>query len=250
MINKLSWDEICEILEFVDNKLKFPAADGALVPLNIHRWGAYAAGAGLGAEVNAPIDRLLAVHENVEAAMSYLDYAPSDTIWNDRFANLIEDTLKVNLMAEFGGDTGAFLAGIFAKLRADKYMDILSKEALSNSFEGSLKLEILKRAAAKRGINPADVVGAGLLKQNLPKVERSPLLGGPYSPGKSPIWLNITRGGPPAFIRITPYVLRIPRVSRVLVKRVGFGIYRYLYLIISLYIYIRYIIYYILYKGR
>lgn len=166
--------------------------------------------------------------------MSYLDYAPSDTIWNDRFVNLIEDTLKVNLMAEFGGDTGAFLAGIFAKVRADKYMDILSKEALSNSFEGSLKLEILKRAAAKRGMNPADIVGVGLLKQNLPKVERSPFLGGPYSPGKSPIWLNITRGGPLGFIRITPYVFRIPRVSRVLVKRIGFKGYRYLYLIISL----------------
>lgn len=37
MVNKLSWDEICEILEFLDNKLKFPAADGALVPVNIHR---------------------------------------------------------------------------------------------------------------------------------------------------------------------------------------------------------------------
>ena len=72
MIDKLSWDEICELFELIDNKLKFSKAEG-LVPVNIHRWGAYAAGAGIAFEVNAPIDRLLAVHENIEAAMSYLD---------------------------------------------------------------------------------------------------------------------------------------------------------------------------------
>jgi len=52
MIDKLSWDEICELFEFVDNKFKFPTAEG-LVPVNIHRWGAYAAGAGIGSEVIA-----------------------------------------------------------------------------------------------------------------------------------------------------------------------------------------------------
>ena len=228
-----------EIFQLVDQKFKFPGADGALVPLNMHRWGAYAAG--------AVTDRLLAVHENVEAAKSFLEYAPSDIVWNDRFAILLEDTLKVNFLAEFGGDAGAVLGGIYAKIRADKYMDILANEALSNSVEGAFRLEVLRRAAAEAGKNPTNIVGVGLLKQNLPKAERSPFLGGPYSPGQSPLWHNITRGGlgPLGFIRITPYVLRIPRVSGVLVKHVGLKAYKYSYLTICLYIYLIYIIRYI-----
>ena len=58
----------------------------------------------------------------MEAAAAYLDLAPNDAVWNERFMTIVEDTAKVNAMAEFGGDLVAFNGGIYAGVRANKYL--------------------------------------------------------------------------------------------------------------------------------
>lgn len=212
------------------------------MPANPHRWGAFAAGAAAAMEVNDQMDRFGAVHQNMLAAHDYLNYAPNDVTHNDRVADLIDDTFKINAMSELGGDAGAFMAGIYSTKQADKFMDRAVKQSLSNSLEGQVKLEAIKRQAASRGIDPNSVGGIGVFKQNIPANERTNPLKRPWSPGKTPLWAQLTNK-PLGFVDIMPIILRIPYSYKVLIKVAGIKVFRIVTLSLSIYLYIRYFVY-------
>ena len=141
-----------DILKTVDDKLRFPEAE-ALVPINPHHWGPYAAGAALASDLPNLEDRLKQGVFNLETAYDYLDTAPTDVCYNDRFADVFEDFLKVNAMCALGGDAGAFAAGAVATKRAEGYLDTAVKETAGRTMEQKFEIEAMKRQAKANGIS-------------------------------------------------------------------------------------------------
>ena len=76
--------KLIESFKLLDQKLKFPSVE-AIVPANLHRWGAYQAGAAVRADSPDVLGRFQASVSNVEAAINFLDSAPTDSVYNERF---------------------------------------------------------------------------------------------------------------------------------------------------------------------
>lgn len=199
-------------------------------------------GAGLGAEHGSLDDRCSLFTSNLQATYDYLDTAPNDQCYNDRFADVVSDTAIVNAMCELGGDPGAFVAGVYASKKADQYMDTSWKESLDLKFEGQAQLEIMRRDVRKRGGDPALVRGTGVWKQHLNPKLRSNLLAGPYSPGKRPIWAyKYIR--PLGFVDVTMLAVRIPICTKAATAVLGERIFRTVLISVSIYLYYHYINY-------
>lgn len=113
---------------------------------------------------------------------------------------------------------------------------------MSSTFEGRAKLEMIKREAASRGINPAEIVGVGIAKQNIPPGARTNPLFGPYPPGKSPLWMQLGNK-PLGFTEVAPLAIHLPCTSKLLIRSLGRNIYNGLCILFTIYIYYKYIKY-------
>ena len=241
MPDVLSWAEICTIAKDVDQNFRFPEAQ-AILPANPHRFGPYAIGAAANSDFLKLTDKLQAPADNLLAAYDFLDRAPNDMVYNDRFAMVLSDFAKVNAMAEIGGDPGAILAGAYATKRAEFYTNVTVSENLSSTFEGKANLEMLRRRAIANGVSPKDVLGTGLFKQNLPESARTNPLKGPYSPGKNPVWAQDTFK-PLGFVEVAPIMLRVPKVQIFISSITGVYVFKILSISFTAYFYVRYILY-------
>lgn len=181
-----NYDQIPEELDW-GLCLSLPIAE-ALVPLNVHRWGSYTIGTGIRNEANDLMGFCEGPASNFESVMNYLDTPPSDAAYNERFTEVLDDTLKVNAMCEIGGDAGAVAAGAYATHKAQKYFHVHASDVHNRTVEDSLAVEIMKRDVKKRGGDPSLVRGTGTFKQHVnPNVRTNPLTG-PRPNNYRPIW--------------------------------------------------------------
>jgi len=95
----------------------------ALVPLNPHRWPAFAAGSAMASEMPEFGDKIQTPLNNLVVAKEYLETSKSDEQWRDRFWQVIQDTVSINGACEMGENLGSFGAGAAANKIADDYMD-------------------------------------------------------------------------------------------------------------------------------
>ena len=140
----------------------------ALVPVNPGHWPAYTAGSAAGSDMPDWGDKLKNPLDNLVAMGEYLDTAQSDLQWRARMWQVLEDTTTVNAICESGQDAGAFTAGILANKMADRYVDeAVVTQATANDQE-QLNLQIFKRTALDKNLDPSNVRGRGVSRQYVP----------------------------------------------------------------------------------
>lgn len=95
----------------------------ALAPIHPSRWPAYVAGSAMASEMPELGEKIQTPFYNFLLAKDYLKTAQSDIQWRDRFWQLTQDTVSINLSSEIGQDMGSFGAGAAANKIADRYMN-------------------------------------------------------------------------------------------------------------------------------
>jgi len=138
------------------------------VPINFHRWPAFAAGSAMASEMPEIKDKLQTPLANLQVAKEYLETSQSDNQWRYRFWKLIKDTTAINIAIETSGDIGAFGAGAASNKIADGYMNEMVETEITKNQQEKLNLEIFKQTAREQGIDVSEVRGTGLMREFVP----------------------------------------------------------------------------------
>ena len=140
----------------------------ALVPVNPRRWPAFTAGSVMSDDMPDINDKLQNPLNNLRVAKEYLETAQSDIQWRDRFWQVTEDTMAINLASEMGGNVGSFGAGAASNKIADGYLEEMVVGELNKNLQEKLNLEIFKQTACEQGIDVSNVRGTGLTREFVP----------------------------------------------------------------------------------
>lgn len=157
----------------------FLFVNGALAPLNPHRWPAYVAGSAMSAQTGQPGKSDMATQltfeqklktplDNLNVMKEYLETAKSDSQWRGRFWQVLDDIQKVNLASELGGDVGAFAAGAAANTIANSYVREMIDTGWDQTPQEKLNLQIFKQTAREQGVDTSEVYGTGLMREFVP----------------------------------------------------------------------------------
>ena len=104
---------------------------------------------------------------------------------------MAEDTSKINLAAELGGDVGSFMAGAVSNKIAEKYMDEMIETALTTNIEEELNLEIFKQTAREQNMDVSEVQGTGLAREYVPEYMKGDLCERPERESRPNSWNNV-----------------------------------------------------------
>jgi hypothetical protein len=115
----------------------------------------------IGDKIKTPLDNLLVAKE-------YLETAQSDVQWRDRFWQVAQDTMTINVASEIGGDVGSFGAGAASNKIADGYMEEMVDTAVTMNQQEKLNLEIFKQTAREQNRDVSKVRGTGLTREFVP----------------------------------------------------------------------------------
>ena len=115
--------EVAEKKPFLAQHFPNFFADGALIPLNPHRWGPYWLGSTMASDMPDWKDKVSTPVSNLKVVNEYLESSLSDIQYRDRFWKVRTDTLKINAACEVDEGCGAFAAAPAANKVADHYME-------------------------------------------------------------------------------------------------------------------------------
>jgi len=141
----------------------------ALIPVNPIRLPAYVAGSAMSSDMPEFSDKIKTPFENLIVAKEYLETSQSDIQWRDRFWQLTEDTMKINMASEVGKEPGSFAAGALSNKIADKYMTEMVETLLSLNDQEKLNCAIFKQTAKNLNIDPDCVRGTGFAREFVPE---------------------------------------------------------------------------------
>lgn len=144
-------------------------AEGLVMPLNPHRWPAYAAGSVASSEDKDFDGKIKTPLDNLIVAKEYIETAQSDGQWRARVWKVDEDTTAINVACEVGGDIGAFSAGAASNKVAADYMNEMYQTSTSLNDQEKLNMEIFKQTARDKNIDPDTVRGTGVARQFVPE---------------------------------------------------------------------------------
>ena len=137
----------------------------ALIPVNVGRLPPYLAGSIMRSDIPEFVDKVKTPFSNIEAMKDYLNYTKSDVQYSNRFWDVCKDTATVNLLAETGGDAGAFASGSYANICANKYMNKMVETELNINSRENLNMKIFQMEAKRLGVDPSTVCGTGLTRE-------------------------------------------------------------------------------------
>ena len=144
-----------------------------LVPINPYRWPAFTAGSAMATDMPDVKDKLATPLDNLRVAKEYLETAQSDIQWRDRFWQVAQDTTKINLACEMGGNVvGSFGAGAVCNKIADRYMDKMVVTEVTKNQQEKLNFEMFKQTVREKGLDVSEVRGTGLMREFVPDFMR------------------------------------------------------------------------------
>ena len=140
----------------------------ALVPINPHRWPAFAAGSAMSSDMPDLKDKLQTPFDNLRVAKEYLETSQSDIQWRDRVWQVAQDTATINIVCEQDNVVGSFGAGAASNKIADGYMDEMVVTEVNKNYQEKLNLEMFKQTAREQGKDVSKVRGTGLMREFVP----------------------------------------------------------------------------------
>ena len=158
----------------------------ALITINLMKWSGFGAGSVLTSDMQDLGGKLGTPFNNLLVAQEYLSTAKSDSQYRARFWNVIDDTIKINALAEADNYLGPVLAGASSNKIADRYMNEMIETEVSLSRDEKLNLEICKVTAKEKGLNVDAVRGVGTFRQFLPDTLKSDMCIRPESGTERP----------------------------------------------------------------
>ena len=164
----------------------------ALVPINPYRWPAFTAGSAMASDMPDVKDKLVTPLDNLRVAKEYLETSQSDIQWRDRFWKVAQDTAKINLASELGGDVGSFGAGAVSNKIADRYMDEMVDTEVTKNEQEKLNFEMFKQTAREQGIDVSEVRGTGLMREFVPDFMREDICEHPEQNLRPNSWEDTT----------------------------------------------------------
>ena len=138
-----------------------------LVPINPNYWSSHWAGSIFYDELPQLKDKVDTL-ENIKNVEIYLETSQSDVEYRDPAWTATTNTMVVNLMAELGGQPGAFFSGHYANLCADKYVNEEIQRAMTLNDEEKVNLRIFQSVAIQKNIDPDMVQGTGSFREFVP----------------------------------------------------------------------------------
>ena len=164
----------------------------ASVPINFHRWPAFAAGSAMASEMPEIKDKLQTPLANLQVAKEYLETSQSDNQWRYRFWKLIKDTTVINIAIETSGDIGAFGAGAASNKVADGYMNEMVFTEATKTQQEKLNLEMFKQIAREQNIDVSEVRGTGLMREFVPDFMQKDICERPKQDSRPNSWEDPT----------------------------------------------------------
>lgn len=120
-------------------------------------------------------------------AKEYLETSQSEGQWRDRFWQLTQDTVSLNMACGMGEDIGSFAAAPAANKMDDRYVDEIVETSFTLRNSEKLNQRIYEEFAKKMGTDLSTVSETGIARQFVPQASRGNILDRPTR-GSRPLW--------------------------------------------------------------
>lgn len=140
-----------------------------LIPfINIETLLQFIIGSGVSSQETDSYMRFTQALDNIENARFYIESSKSDAQYRFRLFRIGRDTFIINVVA-LNGSNFAFSAGVLANQIAEDYLKQIFETDYDLREVEKLNMEIFKAVAAEQGRDPNNVIGTGLLRENVPE---------------------------------------------------------------------------------